>query len=254
MPDKELINSIEGYIDIHCHIVPHVDDGSRSSGQTLRMIDIAYRNGIRAMIATPHYEVGKYEANHEDIEKNFFKIQRLIAERYPDFNIFLGNEIYFSYGVVDSLYEGAIYTLAGTSYVLVEFSPNDKLDYIEKSLYEIVNAGYIPILAHVERYFEVMKSHRNVERLVDEGVYIQTNASTIAGRNGRTIRKKIMKLIKKGLVHFIGTDAHSDGKRSPELEECIDYLLKKTDEDTVELLLRTNAMHVLKNEDIDEEE
>lgn len=251
MPNDEIIDMIQGYVDVHCHIIPHVDDGARSSGQALRMINIAYDNGIRAMIATPHYEVGKYDSNKEEIEKNFLKLKKLAAQRYPDFNIFLGNEIFFSYGVVESLNDGTIYTMAGSNYVLVEFSPNDRLDYIEKSLYEIVNAGYTPILAHVERYESVMKSYHNVERLVDEGVYIQTNASTVAGRGGRGMRRKILKLIKRDLIHFIGTDAHSDRRRSPVLEDCIAYLLKKTDEDTVELLLRTNALHVLKNEDIE---
>ena len=248
--DKEIIEELEGYIDIHCHIVPHVDDGARTSGQALRMIAIAYNNGFRTMIATPHYEVGRYEENKESIQKYFLKLKKLVEQKYPDFNLFLGNEIFFSYGVVENITEGNIFTLADSNYVLVEFSPNDKLDYIEKSLYEIVNGGYTPILAHVERYDEVMKSYRNVERLVDAGVYIQTNASTVAGKRGRSMRRKILKLIRKDLVHFIGTDAHSDGRRSPDISECVKYLLKKTDEETVDLLLRKNALSVLRNEDI----
>lgn len=236
---------IKGYIDIHCHIIPHVDDGARSSTQALRIIDIAYKNGIRGMIATPHYEVGKYDGNKEEIEKNFNKIKNLIARKYPDFELYLGNEIFYSYGVVENLEAGNIFTLADSNYVLVEFSPNDKYKHISNSLYELVNNGYTPILAHAERYEEVMADMDNIEKLVDAGIYIQINAHTLAGKYGRGMRRKVVKMIKNDLVHFIATDSHSDGHRSPDLEECIRYLIKKTDEETVEKLLSVNPRKVL---------
>lgn len=239
---------IDGYVDIHCHIVPHIDDGARSSTQTLRMIDIAYKNGIRAMIATPHYEVGKYDNNIDEIQKQFSKIKDLALKKYRDFKLYLGNEIFYSYGVVNNLEEGKIFTLADSKYVLVEFSPNDKYKYISESLYELVNNGYIPVLAHAERYEEVIEDIDNVERLVDAGVYIQINAHTIAGKYGHGIRRRVMKMIKNDLVHFIGTDTHSDGHRSPDLEECIKYLNKKTDEETVVRLLSTNPQKIIAKE------
>ena len=250
MTSEELYEVKKGYIDMHCHIIPHVDDGARTTSQALRMIKIAYENGIRTMIATPHYEVGKYENNQEKILKYYNKVKQYATQRFPDFHLYLGNEIYYIFGVVDSLNDGSIFTLAESDYVLVEFSPNDTLEYIEKSLYEIVNGGYTPILAHVERYENVMKSYHYVERFVDMGVYIQTNVSTLAGRSGHRMRRKILKLIKKNLVHFIGTDAHSDGRRSPEAEAGLEYLLKKTDEETVNTLFKDNALKVLQNEDI----
>ncbi|MBQ3545414.1 MAG: capsular biosynthesis protein [Lachnospiraceae bacterium] len=241
-----------GYIDMHCHIIPHVDDGAKNSSQALSMMTQAYNSGFRAMIATPHYEVGRYEANKEEIEKNFNKIKSMVEQEIPGFKIYLGNEIFFSYGVVDKLNEGEINTLAGSNYVLVEFSPNDSFSYIKKSLYEIINAGYTPVLAHTERYEEVMESEiKNVEKLVDAGVLIQINSSTLAGNMGIGIRRKVIKLIKNDLIHFISTDCHSDGRRSPDLTECIRYLQKKTDEETINRLLRDNALKVINNEDID---
>lgn len=244
------IENCQGYIDVHCHIIPHVDDGARTSKQTLNMIKIAYENGIRAMIATPHYEVGRYDENREDIIKNYNRIKELVLKNYPDFQLYLGNEIFFSYGVVDDLREGKIFSMADSNYVLVEFSPNDSFDNISKSLYEIINGGYIPILAHAERYHEVISSYKNVERLVDSGVYIQINAGTIAGNMGLGIRLKVAKLIKNDLVHFIGTDTHSDGRRSPDLSGCLKYLNKKFDDEVVDRLLRGNAIKLIRNQDI----
>ena len=241
-------NNSKGYIDIHCHIIPHVDDGAVSSSQALNMISIAYEHGIRTMIATPHYEVGKYENNQDEIRKNFNKLKDLVYRKYPEFKLYLGNEIYYSYGVVDGLEEGSINKLADSRYVLVEFSPNDKYKYISKSLYELINNGYSPVLAHTERYLEVMGNIDNVKRLVDAGVYIQINAHTIAGKYGRGIRKKVIKLIKNDLVHFIGTDTHSDGHRSPDLDECIKYLEKKMGKEVIENLLINNPNKIITNE------
>jgi protein-tyrosine phosphatase len=150
--------------------------------------------------------------------------------------------------VVDALEEGKIFTMAGSRYVLVEFSPNDKYSHIRGAINELVNNGYIPIIAHCERYEEVMADSDNVEELVDAGAYIQINAHTVAGKFGRGIRKKVLKLIKDNLVHFIGTDAHSDGHRTPDLEECLKYLRKKTDEETIQRLLDINPQKVIANE------
>lgn len=248
--DKDNINN--GYIDMHCHIIPNVDDGAKSLEQAMNMISIAYQNGFRTMIGTPHYEVGRYEANKEEIENNYLKLKNMLKERMPDFKLFIGNEIFFSYGVVDKLNEGEIFTLADSNYVLVEFSPDDSFGYIKKSLYEIINGGYTPILAHTERYEEVMESGiKNVEKLVDAGVLIQINASTFAGNMGIGIRRKALKLIKNDLVHFVSTDCHSDGRRSPDLTECIKYLQKKTDTETINTLLRNNAIKIINNEDIE---
>ena len=170
MTHDELIQMKKGYIDVHCHVIPHIDDGARTTSQALRMIGIAYKNGIRTMVATPHYEVSRYDNNIEKIIKYYNKVKMLAKEKYPDFNIFLGNEVFYSYGVIDGLNEKRIFTLGETDYVLVEFSPNDSLEHIEKSLYELINGGYRPILAHVERYENVIKNHRNTERLVEMGV------------------------------------------------------------------------------------
>lgn len=245
-------SNISGYIDMHCHMIPHVDDGARNSRQALKMITIAYENGIRTVIATPHYEVGRYDANKEKIEKYYQKLKALLERNMPDFEIYLGNEIFYSYGILEKLDEGEIFTLADSNYILVEFSPNDSFNYIEKSLYEIVNGGYVPILAHAERYDELMKSAmKNVDKLVGAGILIQINASTIAGNRGILARRKVMKLIKNDLVHFIATDAHSDGRRSPDLSDCIKYLKKKTDDETINRLLRENQLKVINNEDIE---
>lgn len=247
---QNIENSDKGYVDMHCHIIPHVDDGARTSRQAIKMISIAYENGIRTMIATPHYEIGHYDDNKELIIKNFNKIKKLVATKYPDFKIYLGNEIFFSYGVVENLDKGDIFSMAGSGYVLVEFSPNDSYNYIRKSLNEIINGGYIPILAHVERYEEVISSFDNVEELVDAGAYMQVNARTMAGNMGIMLRRKVLKLIKNDLIHFISTDTHSDGKRSPDLSGCLKYLNKKLDKKTINRLLRKNAIKVINNQPI----
>lgn len=239
---------MNGYTDIHCHIIPGVDDGAKDINMSMRMIKMAYDSGFRMMIATPHYEIGQYENNQEKIIKNLNILREHIDKKYPDFKIYIGNEIFYSYGVVDLLNEEKIFTMAGSKYVLVEFSPNDGYKHIRSAVYELVNNGYIPIIAHCERYEHIMKDLDRVGELVDAGAYIQINSRSVAGEYGISLRRKLVKLIKDNLVHFIATDTHSDGKRNPKLEECLKYLRKKTDEKTIEKLLKINPEKVISNE------
>lgn len=240
-------NEIVGFIDIHCHIIPHVDDGAKTTAQALHIVDIAYENGIRAMIATPHYEVGRYEKSSEDIRQYYDKLNAEVHKKYPDFSIYLGREIFFSDGVPELLEKGELQSLADSRYALIEFSPNDSFKYIKENLYRVTIAGYTPIVAHAERYEELMEDVDNIEEIVEAGAYIQINAGTIAGNSGRRMRKQILNLIKEGLVHFIGTDSHSDGHRSPVLDECIKYLKKKTDEETIRRIMIDNPEKILQN-------
>ena len=237
-----------GFIDIHCHIVFGVDDGARDLKDSVNIVKMAYNQGIREMIATPHFETGVYEDNQKEIHENFETLKKALEARAIKVKLHLGNEIYYSYGVVDNLEKGKINTLAGTRYVLVEFSPADGFKYIKESLYELVSAGYIPILAHAERFPEVIKYEDRVKALIEEGSYIQINAHTIAGGSGMMMRRRIIKYIQKGLVHFVGTDAHSTGRRSPDISGCLSWLRKKTDDETIRRIMIENQKKVIAGE------
>ena len=231
----------EGVIDIHCHILPGVDDGAKNMEQSMDMLDIAYEEGIRVMIATPHHMPDDDNASPETISEKVAQLQEYVDEQGYDMVILPGNEVYFYSEAADLLEEGKVNTMAGTDCVLVEFSPMDESRYIRNSLAEIQNMGYEPIVAHVERYESLCKDVDRIAELRDMGILIQVNVASIMGDFGKTAKAVAEKLLKKQLVDFIGTDAHSSGRRAPRVKECSEYLYKKYPAAYVDKILYGNA-------------
>lgn len=238
----------KGYYDIHCHILPHVDDGSRSTNMSREMLRIARDNGIRHVVLTPHYMQGKYEMAREEIYAHYKLFVEKVREEFSDIEFFFGREIFFGEDISDLLEENIISTINETDYVLVEFHPSASASYIAESLYKIENAGYSPILAHIERYPDLLKNIKMIEEIIKRGAYIQVNASSVTGTLGTGVKRAILKLMKKNMVHFIGTDAHSNRTRAPYLKECAEYITKKFGNEYTDRLLIRNPRKMLNNE------
>ena len=238
----------KGYYDIHCHILPHVDDGARSTSMAEDMLRIAYANGIRHIVLTPHYTIGRFEQTREEIYDQYRLFLARVEDEFPDIEFFFGREIFFGEEVAELLQENVISTINDTDYALIEFHPTATASYIAESLYKIETAGYTPILAHIERYPDLFKNVKMIEQIIESGAYIQVNASSIEGRFGNGVKRQIIKLMKKDLIHFIGTDAHSNRSRAPYLQDCVRYLEKKFGSSYVKRILEENPAKMLKNE------
>jgi protein-tyrosine phosphatase len=178
------------------------------------------------------------------------RLQQALEKEGLNIELFSGNEIYYSDETFRELEEGRISTLAGSDYVLVEFHPTNPYRAIHNAAYQVQAAGYIPIIAHVERYSDMVSKPARVEELVDMGCLIQVNASSIMGKFGFGISSYTKKLLKKRLVHFVATDAHDTGKRAPELLECRRYVDRKFGEDYGRRIFYDNPMSVINNETI----
>ena len=176
--------SVINYTDIHCHIIPGVDDGAQSMEQAQEMIQIAYESGTRNIIATPHYGPHRAKASKGTIAVNFLELQMWMQANYPDMKLYLGQELSYKHGTEDALKRGAAFTLAGSRYALVEVEPEEEYSRIRDGLQAIQMAGYWPILAHAERCNRLAANVDYIEELVHMGVYIQVNARSITGENG----------------------------------------------------------------------
>jgi len=236
-------NMSTAYIaDIHCHILPGIDDGSRDMEETIRMLQTASAEGITHIIATPHYKAGRGCAESETIKKLLDKTRQEAAKHNLDIQLYSGNEVFYASELGDRFQSGRICTLNDSKYVLVEFSPMDSFNYIRNGLDEIIGMGYKPVLAHIERYECIVKHPEYAEDLRALGVGIQVNASSITGEVGRTIKKFVHRLLEDGLVDYVGTDAHSaDSRRKPAINKCVSVLYKKYDSDYVTDILYRNA-------------
>lgn len=236
-------------IDIHSHILPGIDDGAKDIEETKEMLDIAVEEGIRAIVATPHYDVGIEEEFFSRYEEAYQEVLQYIAAHEIPIKLYRGNEVYFTESVPERLQDGAIHTINNTRYVLVEFSMGAGYMQIENAFRNLLNSGYWPILAHVERY-PSLRNLKKLQELVQIGVYIQANTNAIVGKDGWNTKRFCHQLLKNSLIHVIGTDAHGSCHRRPKMKECIDYIDKKYGQDYRKWLIEDNSRRILKGEKI----
>ena len=234
-------------IDMHCHILPGIDDGARDEGSMERMFRIANTEGIEAIVATPHYTLGEDEKKLEAIKTKYAFARKAWEKRGSQKELYLGSELLWGDGIVEALDSGKALTMNGTSYVLVEFLPDAGAAYIESAMRRLQYAGYLPIIAHVERY-ERLQSRKALQGLVDMGVYLQVNVSTVLGKHGFFLKHRVLRWLQDGLIHFVGSDAHNSKTRRPEMKECAQYLDKKLGVTKTRQILEENPMRMLEGE------
>ena len=242
------MSNLQPTIDIHCHIMPGVDDGSPDMATSLEMLRIADKNGITHLILTPHHKPMHHNVSPEHNVAYRKRLQEAATEAGIKAKLFSGNEIYYSDETMEELETGKICSLAGSDYVLVEFHPTNPYKAIQNAAGRVQAAGFIPIIAHVERYCDIVSRPDRVRDLVEMGCFIQVNASSVMGKYGFGISHFTKKLLKEKMVHFIASDAHDTGRRAPQLLDCRNYVERKFGEDYGKKLFFTNPANVIRNE------
>lgn len=241
---------MEGFTDLHCHILPAVDDGAKNMEKTKAMLKMAYEEGIRQMIATPHFYASRKSATVEEVQTILRFVQQKTISWGMNIKLYAGNEIYYRSEVPELLEEGKIGTLAGSRYVLVEFDPMTEYSYLRDGISKLDSYGYIPILAHAERYECLFDKKERLERVKEHGGVIQVNASSFQKGMFDTVGKRAKYMLKKELVDVIGTDAHGTGKRSPQMRETAKYIYKKAGKKKAEEILFRHPKAILDDKDI----
>ena len=233
-----------GFIDIHIHILPGLDDGAQSMNEALSMLQVIAEQGAIGMIVTPHYKPGSFIAGQEIYENTLKQFQDRAFEIYPEMHIYGGNEIYFHEGILEALEKGDCKTLAGSDYVLIEFSPSIHFSSICRAVDILECEGYRPVLAHVEHYAALVKEADRIWELIDRGALIQVDAQSVEKmRGGRFIRR----IFKEEAVHFVCTDAHDMLRRPPIMDKCRRILKKWCSENYIDQILRRNQIKLLQN-------
>lgn len=232
-------------IDIHTHLLFGVDDGPETIEESIEMLKFAKVQGVDAMILTPHYRHGMFSYPYDRITENFLKL-REHAERIG-VKIFLGTEHHVNSMIIEYIETQRVRTLAGTQYVLAEYKHDTEFDYIAKSVQDLLRNGYVPIIAHVERYLCLHKDIDGIDWLRDMGAMMQVNANAILGMEGFKVKGFTKKLLKNGYVDFVASDSHDMKKRINNMGKCRDYLYKKYDERYVHRILERNAIELLQS-------
>lgn len=240
-------------IDLHSHILPNIDDGSRSLEESIKIIKQAVSNGVTDIIVTPHFILGSsYNKEKKENKKLLAELQEKVKNENIDINLYLGNEIFVDIEMVSLLTKKKISSLNDTRYVLFELPMNNEYKNIRKTLFDLQSAGYIPVIAHPERYRVIKENPKLVEELKEAGAVFQSNIGSLLGRYGKEAKKTLEILLKHEAITFLASDIHHSRDTFYEDIPKLKKILKKIiSDDYVEELFETNGRKVLNNEKIE---
>ena len=235
-------------IDIHNHIIYGVDDGSKSIDESLKMVDMYIESGFSEIIATSHYDKGRYLVDPLEIKHKIDVLNRKIKEKSLDFTIYPGHEIQVDVDINTNLKEGRVLSLNNSRYLLCELSFLNKPNFLEDLFYNLQLEGYTPIIAHAERYDYVKKDPDYLAQFIQKGALVQVNYSSI-----KTDPETVKTLLEKNMVHILATDAHQSEWRKPDIREYINLYKEIIGDENFIKLSMTNPKKVIEDKFIDNE-
>ena len=238
-------------IDFHTHIIPNIDDGSKSVEETFNLLNEAQSVGFDKIISTSHYMEGYFEVENKERKVWIDALNEKAKEKNININLFLGNEIYFTDNIVQLLEEGKASTVNNTSYVLFEIPLNSRPMNLDDVIYEMLRYKLVPVLAHPERYSCVHKDPELVYDLIDKGVLMQCNFGSFIGQYGTKSEIIAREMLMKDMVHFLGSDVHKQNTIYPNIPRVLDEIEKLVGKDKLVELTETNPELALNNKKID---
>lgn len=231
--------------DIHCHLMPYVDDGAYDMEESEALLRTEAAQGVRTICLTPHLRQDMFETTDEEIELRFAQMQELIRREQLPLQIYHSREYHY-----DSLFRGRLEArqlrpLGEGNALLVEFGHRHEQSDMRCAVQLVLSAGYTPLLAHVERFDPIREDPDFARELAEHGALLQVNAGSILGREG--LRQKLFckKLLRQNLVFAVGSDAHDMRVRRVELQACAEHIHKKFGEETAQCLLRDNPLSIM---------
>lgn len=233
-------------IDIHCHILPEFDDGASSPEEAIAMAHMAADSGVTAIVTTPHFPgkadsleripalLGRYEWLRRAVRS-----QRLPLKIYP------GAEILCLPDTLDLAKDHTLPTIGNTVFLLTEFYFDESFSQMSRLLEGLSKEGYIPVVAHPERYHAVQEDPKLLKQWYEKGYVLQLNKGSILGSFGPEPEEAAAAMLEMGLAHLIASDAHSARRRTPHMGALGFWMEENCDPDYARLLLAENAARLL---------
>ncbi len=236
-------------IDIHCHILPGLDDGPETLDESVMMAKVAVMEGVSTIIATPHHKNNSYINPKNTIVQDVESLNEVLLNENIPLKILPGQEIRIFGEILEDHQKGEILTLNNSDYIFIEFPSSSVPRYSEKLLYDIQLEGFKPIIVHPERNKELLENPTLLYNLVKNGTLTQVTAGSISGYFGKTIKKFSQQLIESNLTHFVASDAHNIHNRSFKLQEAFEYIENKMGKDYVHLFTE-NCESLITNQSV----
>lgn len=236
--------------DCHSHLLFGIDDGSKSIEESISLLKEMEEAGTTDLILTPHYvENSKYNCNNKEKEKLLKELQKECKKENINIKLYLGNEVFFVSNILELLEKKEIKTLNDSKYLLFEFPMSNIYSNSIEILRKVIKAGYIPILAHPERYLPIQKNPKEIEKFLQAGILLQGNFTSLFVKYGRTSKRVLKYFLKRKWITVLGSDTHHDVHYSKKkLEKKLLRITK--DKEYVEDLLKNNFDRIVNNQEI----
>ena len=228
--------------DLHNHLLFGIDDGSTSIDESIKLLNEMEKSKVTDIMLTPHYIAGSDYCTPNSKKRELIEELR----KHTNINLYLGNEVYIDNNIVTDIRNDKISTLNGSRYVLIEFPLNEKLEIVPTILNNVIKSGYIPIIAHPERYHYYDLEF--FEELIDAGCLLQGNITSLCGKYGSNAKHNLELLVRKHMIHLMGTDTH---RSIYPLNECYVALSKIVNLDMYKDITANNFLKVVNNEKIE---
>ncbi len=237
-------------IDIHSHLLPGLDDGASDLDTSIKMAEMAYEDGIRGMVCTPHIMPGVYNNTASIIGDRSKQVRSALEERGIGLVLFVGADVHIAPDLIKRLEAGEIPTIAKSRYFLFEPSHHVLTPRIETLASSLIAAGFIPIITHPERLSWIANHYDTFERMNEAGCLIQVTAGSITGDFGKHALYYAEKLIDDGRVDVVATDTHDPKRRPPILSRARDAVAARLDDEEAIAMVEKRPLMILLNQEM----
>ena len=234
--------------DLHCHILPGLDDGAADLSVSIEMAKAFVADGVTVVACTSHILPGLYHNSGPQLRQATADLQQVLDREGIPLKLVTGADNHITPSFVAELRSGHLLSLADTRYVLVEPPHHVAPPRLEDLFFSLLVAGFVPILTHPERLTWIESHYQTVQRLAQAGVWMQLTAGSLSGAFGRRPRYWSERMLDEGMVHLLATDAHDVERRPPNLGQGREFAAKRVGDAEAERLVVTRPHGVLMNE------
>ena len=236
--------------DLHCHILPGVDDGAKDYQEALELVRTARLDGTQLMFLTPHVRA-TYKPTPQELKEKFQEFYTAVRDDGVRMKFMLGSEVRHQSEFTRLVARDALTPMAKSRYMLLEFPTTVFRPNVVAGIRECLDAGFVPIIAHAERYDIFRLDPTLTDEVLALGARIQLNADSVMGKWGFSVKRFCHRLIKADKAQFIASDAHDLKNRPPKLKDCYLRVRKKYGDDMARKLFWQNPRAVMENRPID---
>lgn len=215
-------------LDLHCHILPGIDDGAKTLEDSLAMAEKAISQGITHILCTPHHNNGKYSNPADQVIEQVARLQQELDQRNLPLTLLEGQEVRITGTLLEDIAKGEIlFTDLDDTYILIEFPTGEVPAYTEQLFFQLLSQGHTPVIVHPERNAVFRKDPNELLPFLEMGALTQLTAPSIVGVFGKDIQKTAKQMLKHNMLYMVASDAHNLRNRTFYIKEAYEVIRKE---------------------------